>query len=303
MIAGPMIRATALILLAAPAAAVELALPGPAEVTFSEVQPLTSHRVAIGALSDGMPFETVEGAVTRQVFAFPAPTRTPLQVLEPIRAQLQDDGWEIVFTCGTRECGGFEFRFEVDVTPAPQMFVDLAAYRYLAARRDTEWVTMVVSRSGEMAFVQTTHVGPASEVATTLSTSSIPAPPEGDLAAALDAVGRAILPDLDFATGSAELPEPTYPSLAALSAYLEANPETTIALVGHTDAAGGAVSNMAISQRRADSARTLLVERYGVDGDRIDTHGVGFFAPMGPNDTDEGRRLNRRVEAVITSTE
>ncbi len=94
-----------------------------------------------------------------------------------------------------------------------------------------------------------------------------------------------------------------YAALAALADYLTANPATTVALVGHTDAEGSAEANMAISRRRADSARTLLTDRYGIAARRLETWGAGFFAPLTRNDTEEGRSLNRRVEAVVTSTE
>ncbi|MEM7711485.1 MAG: OmpA family protein, partial [Pseudomonadota bacterium] len=78
---------------------------------------------------------------------------------------------------------------------------------------------------------------------------------------------------------------------------------TTIALVGHTDAEGGAEGNMAISLSRADAARQVLIDAYGIDPDRVETHGVGFFSPVAPNDTEAGREANRRVEVVITSTQ
>jgi OOP family OmpA-OmpF porin len=111
-----------------------------------------------------------------------------------------------------------------------------------------------------------------------------------------------VLDDLAFETGSVTL-EGEYASLRALSDFLSASPGTTIALVGHTDAEGGAEGNIALSRRRAEAARKLLIERHGADPARIETHGVGFFAPLGPNDTEAGRAANRRVEAVITSTE
>lgn len=303
-----MIRAAvATWLLAVPAAA--LTMPLPAAVTFSETVPLGSHRVATGPLAGGtLPTEIVEGTVTREVFRMAAPGATPLQLLAPLRDQLEAEGWEVVFTCADRACGGFEFRFEIDVVPAPEMFVDLAAYRYLAARRGEAWTALVVSTSAGEGYVQRTTVAPPDAAAPIVASSASPARPPGlsatsDVAATLAAKGRAVLSDLVFATGSTALAADDYPSLAALADYLRANPEITVALVGHTDAEGGAEGNMAISRRRADSARALLIGRYGVDPARVETFGVGFFAPMARNDTPEGRETNRRVEVVVTSTE
>lgn len=293
--------------LALPAQAQDLTLPAQARSTFTETRALASHRVATGPFRDSLPSVTAEGAVTRQVWQVPIPQGT-LDLLAPLRDQLEADGWAIIFSCATRACGGFDFRFEIDVTPAPEMFVDLSDFRYLAARKSDAWTTLLVSRSGDLGYIQTTLVDPEAEVETTVKSASAPVPPparqpQGDLAEALRATGRAVLADLVFETGSTDLSADSYPSLAALAEFLTANPETTIALVGHTDAEGGAEGNMAISRRRAQSARTLLIERYGIAANRVETHGVGFFAPITRNDTPEGRETNRRVEAVITSTE
>jgi OOP family OmpA-OmpF porin len=112
-----------------------------------------------------------------------------------------------------------------------------------------------------------------------------------------------VLADLDFPSGETDLPEDRYASLAALASFLEANPGTTVALVGHTDAVGGAEGNIAISRSRAESARALLTARYGADPGRVEAFGMGYFAPVASNATPEGREANRRVEAVVTSTE
>ena len=125
--------------------------------------------------------------------------------------------------------------------------------------------------------------------------------PAGDLAAVLRATGHAVLAGLDFASGSAALEGDDHPSLAALAAFMAAEPDATVALVGHTDATGGAAGNMAISRRRAETVRALLVSRHGVAADRLEAAGVGFYAPVSDNATEAGRRANRRVEAVVTS--
>ncbi|WP_052500994.1 OmpA family protein [Jannaschia aquimarina] len=296
-----------MILTAAPAGAVELSMPLPAVQTFAEAQPLASHRVATGPMQgSALPVEVVEGSVTRRVHQLAAGQATTLQMLSPLRDALLADGWEAGFSCETRVCGGFDFRFALDVVPAPEMFVDLADFRYATFLRGEEWFTMIVSRSGAQGYVQTTHVGaPGSVEAVTKSSAAVVPPPGlaavGEIGTALAATGRAVLDDLVFPTGSTELPEADYASLAALADFLRANPSATVALVGHTDAEGGAEGNMAISRRRADSARAILVDGYGIAPNRVETFGVGFFAPVARNDTEAGRSANRRVEVVVTS--
>lgn len=313
-------------LLALPAAAFEPAFPFPATRTFAETLAPSSHRVAIGGWrGDALPSRVVEGRVTRRTWWLDAPDATTLEVFAPLRDQLVADGWEVVFECRTLACGGFDFRFDIDVTPAPEMFVDLADFRYLAARENAAWATLLVSRSGIRAHVQLTEVDPDTPVADSpdaaapdtpeKSTSNEaapdsagPLPPAGGtdidaLTAALARSGRAVLSDLDFAIGATELGPGPHPSLAALAQWLSARPGATVALVGHTDAEGSAEGNRALSLRRARSVRDRLIAEHGVDPARVTAEGLGFFAPIDRNDTEAGRRANRRVEVVVTSTD
>ncbi|HMS94705.1 MAG TPA: OmpA family protein, partial [Tabrizicola sp.] len=119
---------------------------------------------------------------------------------------------------------------------------------------------------------------------------------------ALDRDGRAALDDLVFESGSSALSEGEYASLAEVAAWLEANPDGTIALVGHTDASGSLAANIALSERRAEAAALALIESYGADRSRIVSEGVGFLAPRATNADEAGRQKNRRVEVVVTST-
>jgi OOP family OmpA-OmpF porin len=128
------------------------------------------------------------------------------------------------------------------------------------------------------------------------------AAPDAGIGPALDQYGTAVLDDLDFASGAASLQGDDYASLSAVAAWLEANPDGTIALVGHTDASGSLAANIALSERRAEAVAEALVDRYGVDRDRVVARGVGFLAPRATNQTEEGRQKNRRVEVVVTST-
>jgi OOP family OmpA-OmpF porin len=299
-------RLAALVLAASPAAALDL--PAEATRSFEERRALATERIATGPFRDDLPHEVAEGTVTREVWRVDATELTSLALVAPIRAGLEADGWEIVLDCATRGCGGYEFRFEISVLPAPDMFVDLADYRYLSARREGAWLALVASRSRDVGFVQVTRVDPVAmpeAPVTTRSTSNVSAPPAAvsGMTQTLVSRGRAVLPDLEFETGSTELSTAGYASLVELAAFLTATPAVTIALVGHTDAEGGAEGNVAISRRRAEAARQRLIEEHDIAAARVETHGVGFFAPVARNDTAAGRQANRRVEVVITSTE
>lgn len=80
--------------------------------------------------------------------------------------------------------------------------------------------------------------------------------------------------------------------------FLKANPRVSIALAGHTDNRGIPEHNVKLSKNRVDKVKEYLVSR-GVDARRISGKGYGGAKPVASNDTEETRRLNRRVEFTI----
>jgi outer membrane protein OmpA-like peptidoglycan-associated protein len=298
--------------------ALTLDLPAPilSEETRSEVP--GSYDLPTGRFVDGtVPTRRMEGLVTQRALQLDAPDRTTLDLFAPLREQVVAAGFEVLLDCEARACGGFDFRYGTEVLPEPDMHVDLGDFRFLSAMNEDEAVSILVSRSALSGYVQITRVTAAPEVgaapdapaAPVINLDIAPESDSGDLALqnadigpALDQTGTAVLSDLDFASGAATLSGDSYPSLAAVAAWLEANPEGTIALVGHTDASGSLAANIAVSERRAEAVAQVLIDRYGVDRARVTAKGVGFLAPRATNQTEEGRRKNRRVEVVVTST-
>ena len=126
---------------------------------------------------------------------------------------------------------------------------------------------------------------------------------DASLSNQLEQVGRAVLGDLSFETGSAQLAQGDYASLRALAEYLATTPSRTVALVGHTDSSGGLEANIALSKRRAASVLERLVSVYGADRAQLEAEGMGYLAPLSSNLTEAGRTANRRVEVIVTSTE
>ena len=109
--------------------------------------------------------------------------------------------------------------------------------------------------------------------------------------------------DLKFETGSSELSEGTYASLAALAQFMADNPGIKIALVGHTDSQGDLNGNIVLSRHRATSVMERLAEVYQAPQSRMRAEGMGFLAPVASNLTPEGREQNRRVEVILLSAE
>jgi len=308
-------RILALAALACPLpASADLALdfPGAASQSAEEIVGAASYRLPVGPYAEsGLETIRAEGAIRKAAWRTATPQLSTLDLLSTLRDQLTDKGYSILFECETEGCGGFDFRFAVDLIPEPEMHVDLGDFRYLAARRVSngkpDYVGLMVSRSLESGYVQITRIADdqkAAEIVAKSTKSDATRPIEaGSLAAQLADAGVAVLSDLDFGVGSAELAESDYASLDALAQYLEANPGHSIALVGHTDFAGSLDGNVALSRKRAASVLDRLVGRYGIDPARLDAQGVGYLAPVASNETDTGRAKNRRVEVVITSTQ
>jgi OOP family OmpA-OmpF porin len=72
-----------------------------------------------------------------------------------------------------------------------------------------------------------------------------------------------------------------------------------IEIRGHTDYIGSDEYNIALSDARARAVKKFLVDR-GIAAARMSTRGMGKSQPIAPNDTELGRRLNRRTEVIIT---
>lgn len=307
-------RARAILLLLAaaagpaPAAPLAEALPPVARLVAEEAEPVAGLRLPVGPWQAGaVPTIRAEGALTRRVWQIPAPGVTPLQLIAPLRAALEEAGFTLLLDCAARDCGGFEFRFATDAVPPPEMYVDLGDFRYISARRNgaagTEWVAILVSRTEALGFVQITRIAPGSADAPRATQSdAVTSAPPGDaesLADRLDARGHAVLWDLAFPTGSAELGPGTFASLDAVAAAMRARPDLSILLVGHTDAEGALPGNIDLSRRRAEAVRTRLADLYDIAPARMRAEGVGYLSPVATNATVEGRERNRRVEVVV----
>lgn len=300
------------------ALALELELPFNSQLTTRVVTAPDSHALPVGAITpEGLPQRILEGQVERQAFRIPGQALTTLQLLEPLRAQLAGAGYEPIFECHAAGCGGFDFRFATEVLPAPDMYVDLTDFRFLAVHRGAgDHIGLLVSASANAGFIQMirTTSGQASGVRTQLTAGGVattepaqPGVPQPDAPlSVIDSLkqrGHVALSDLTFDTGASSLAPGRFATLEALAAFLRADPTRRIALVGHTDAVGGLPGNITLSRQRATSVMSRLVSDYAVPAAQLEAEGMGYLSPVAPNTTPEGREANRRVEAVLLNTD
>jgi outer membrane protein OmpA-like peptidoglycan-associated protein len=258
-----------------------------------------------------MPTEVVEGRLTQQAWRIATPSLTTLQLLRPVREQLRNDRFRIIFECQTEACGGFDFRFDTATLPPPEMQINIGDFRFLAASRivpeGTEYVSLFVSRTSQAGFVQVTRVSPTAATDVPLVTTTAPAlrgtdtQVAGDLAQQLDTQGHVVLDDLTFAPGSSQLGAGPFASLVGLADFLATFPDTTVALVGHTDSSGSLDATIALSKRRAAAVLERLVSEFGISRTKLAAEGMGYLSPIDSNATEIGREANRRVEVIVTS--
>ena len=104
--------------------------------------------------------------------------------------------------------------------------------------------------------------------------------------------------NLLFETGKDIIKESSYPSLNELATVMKNNPQSLLVVQGHTDDVGTDEDNQSLSENRALAVKRYLADR-GINEARISTYGFGESRPVASNDTDAGRKLNRRVEMNI----
>jgi outer membrane protein OmpA-like peptidoglycan-associated protein len=105
--------------------------------------------------------------------------------------------------------------------------------------------------------------------------------------------------DVLFETGKYALSTDAQLKLAKLSGIIQAHPGLNLAIEGYTDTTGAADFNMKLSQQRADTVRQFLIAQ-GLSADAITSKGLGEADPIADNSTAAGRKLNRRVEIIVS---
>lgn len=109
-----------------------------------------------------------------------------------------------------------------------------------------------------------------------------------------------VLRGVSFDPSTANLKPASLAALDEVARVLVAAPQARAEVQGHTDSSGNAETNRALSAKRASAVLERLVAQ-GVARERLVATGLGATAPIAPNDTLEGRGINRRIELAITA--
>lgn len=104
---------------------------------------------------------------------------------------------------------------------------------------------------------------------------------------------------IEFATGKWDIPPKSIPDIAWVADFLKKNPGAKAVIEGHTDDVGKPGANKKLSLARAESVKKYLMKNFGIEGSRLSTAGYGSSRPIADNATPDGKRQNRRVEAIF----
>jgi len=114
----------------------------------------------------------------------------------------------------------------------------------------------------------------------------------------IEEYGRVVLDGIVFDFDKATLKPESKAALDEIAEYLNANPDKSFYVVGHTDSKGTYAYNSKLSDDRARAVADALKQDYAIASERLEPHGVGPLSPVFSNGSDAGREQNRRVELV-----
>ena len=268
--------------------------------------------------------QRVEGRATRILYVGP-PDRSPLEIVRNYELELKKNGFDTLYTCAGIQCGlddgwlAENYLYTLDKrlsqTPPrgsgrPEGQVSEYALgspinqRYLAAKRSRPegdvYVSVYVATNRATHHKETQDhpvilldVVDAVPIETGMVTIDAAA-----MAKDISSTGHVALYGLHFDTDKADLKPESQPTLQEIAKLLQQDASLKLYIVGHTDNVGGFEYNIALSERRATAVVKELILKHGIAATRLKPAGVGMLTPVAPNDGEEGRAKNRRVELV-----
>jgi OOP family OmpA-OmpF porin len=265
--------------------------------------------------------ERVEGSTVRVVYKASLGSSS-LEVFRDYEQMLADLGFEETFKLDTGRLyalsakdfqqrfyfqAGYAARKDREDTP----FQDAKNQYYLTARlvRDgqTVYAAVYVAESDGLEWQEPTVQRPivirlgqpvigVDVVSSTRADRRMVEIKANDMATALKATGKIDIYGVFFDIDKTDVRPESKSTLEEVAKLLKADPSLRLEVAGHTDNTGATAHNMQLSTGRAAAVVNALVTTYGVDRGRLRANGYGDSKPVAPNDTDQNRAKNRRVE-------
>jgi OOP family OmpA-OmpF porin len=105
-----------------------------------------------------------------------------------------------------------------------------------------------------------------------------------------------------FGNNSSVISNPDDAQFEDFANFMKRFPATETVIEGHASAPGNDDYNMMLSQQRADAVRTLLVDKYAVDGARLTAKGLGETQLLDTSNTVQADMANRRITAIVSAS-
>jgi OOP family OmpA-OmpF porin len=243
----------------------------------------------------------LEGKVAQIRYELPE-GRSALEVIRNFETALKTKGFTVLFACADSECltGSMKDLYLLGEQLDPENNISTAYSghaRYLLAKLDRPegavYASILVGeeQGNGVAFVKVVEVKP-------MEGDKIEFLKSAEMQSSIEKSGSVNLYGIQFDFDKDTLRPDSKPTLDEIAKLLNGKAALKLKIVGHTDDKGKADYNQSLSERRAASVVASLVKDYGIDGARLSSEGAGMTKPLVPNDTDENRAKNRRVELV-----
>jgi OmpA-OmpF porin, OOP family len=208
----------------------------------------------------------------------------------------------------------FEYAFDASAGAPPSPLQIIRNYQAAGAKVGMEmvfeaagpgggykWTTLRLVKDGRETWTEIKAANGATYYLTIVEREAM----KQDVIASTEALKRGLMqnghvevPGIFFDFNKADLKPESGPALEEIAKLLTAEAGVKVWVVGHTDYIGSADLNAALANARAAAVVKALVQDHGVDAKRLSSYGVGPYAPIATNATEEGRAKNRRVELV-----
>lgn len=234
----------------------------------------------------------LEGKITRIGYEVPA-TTSVFKIFKNYENALKKSGFKTLFSCAKQACG--------DTTKWQGFFVKHEIYGY----NDQRVLSTHKTINGKDVYIFV-YVGDESgRNAVGLDVVEVKAMQTGlveitadQLLQKLQSEGKVALYGIHFNVDKATLLPKSNKTIKAIAGALNKDKKLRVYVVGHTDDSGSNDHNMELSNLRAQAVVKELVGKFKINQNRVLPQGVGPYAPVSTNGTDEGRALNRRVEII-----
>ncbi|PLX16255.1 MAG: hypothetical protein C0601_10605 [Candidatus Muiribacterium halophilum] len=275
-------------------------------VSHREIVQLAPYNLVLSPLNDKEEFEKVEkieGSVARTYYK--VDNQSTYAIYKSYLKQLESEGYEVLFKGGGYELGE-DFQEEIYDTnpfdsdpnygcsipfkngsPSSQYY---AVFKKAYPNKEIYVVLNTVIGWGKSPDYRIDIIETDAELPEVITSDAI--------TIAINEKGKMEIYGIYFDTGSYQILPSSKETLDIIAKYIKSTNDTKFYIVGHTDNRGGFDMNMKLSENRAKSVRDKLVNDYGIDASILKGYGVGPLCPVFSNDSESGRKFNRRVEIV-----